>query len=275
MSEPDSPPEKQYYFLLGVIAWAVAAYLFYNGWNSSHPGSFYLFSLILFIVGIKLFSNAKKADQEHAENRGHQVQAQSSEITYAKGEVYLGEADAVARAELALEDLRKGTEAKALLTQQTLFHNQDSVAKDATKLGRPVEVHRDIVREEELSRIRLQEHEEKARVDLQVRWQEIVQDLDAADLLEISEQQLLKKLRGNLNELYRERYQIEEGDDPPVVREKILARYDKDAGYLERLIDARQAGHFLQEDKEEVRRLAEGTPDSGADYPAAIDSDDQ
>lgn len=158
----------------------------------------------------------------------------------------------------------------------------EQLINNALAKGRTLETDQELVKEEGLSNLRISEaqqmsdigvseHERRTSIDIDARWKQIVQDLDAADLYEISEQQLLRKLRANLTDLHRERYQIEKGKDPPQVKKKILARYDKDIVYLDRLIDARQAGHFSDQDREKVRRLAEGSSDSGADYPPEDD----
>jgi hypothetical protein len=148
--------------------------------------------------------------------------------------------------------------------------------EQALRKGRTVDTDQRVILETELSQLKtdearrlsdiaVSEHERRTNIDIQARWEQIVQDLDAADLLEISEQQLLKKLRNNLTELYREQHQIKQGDDPPSVKKKILARYNKDIAHLERLIDARQAGLLSSEDRQEARRLAAGASEGRAD----------
>jgi hypothetical protein len=181
------------------------------------------------------------------------------------------------------EAVRKGRKSEAdfrvYIAQHaaTLFELQtrEELIGKALEKGRDFAVDQQLIVEEAQSRIRMDElerttkihvgeHERRTQIDIESRWQQIVQDLDAADLLSISDQQLLKKLRQNLIELIRERDQIAKGDDSPSVKKRILARMDKDIDSLERLIDARQARLLSSENGEETRRLKEGTPDSGA-----------
>ncbi len=178
------------------------------------------------------------------------------------------------------EEVRKGQKSevdfKMFLARNAealndLVHNSHLRAL-AMDRGVTLEDYRNISREEELARVRtdeeqrrsdtkVSEHERLTDINLKARWREINQDLDAADLVLMSEQQLLKKLTDNLTALYREQHQIKIGDDPPPVKKRILARYDKNIEYLESLIDAKQAGHFSSKDREEAGRFAEGAAD--------------
>lgn len=178
--------------------------------------------------------------------------------------------------EAALHSRRAVETFKMFLAQNAaaLFQLQANAAliEQALSRGRTLQADQQIILEEALSRLRtdearrasnisVSEHERRTQIDVQARWEQIVQDLDAADLLAISEQQLLKKLRANFNELVRERHQISKGNDPEPVKKRILSRFDKDIDSLERLIDARQARLFLSENGEETRRLKEAPSD--------------
>ena len=273
--EPITAGETQsVYRLLSIGLWIACVLLIATACSASNGANIWAHIILGVGAGVAASGFGRKANEAYETEKretGYAVEIKSNQIALRANEEREKQIEEEAQRALELQRMRQETAAREELARQQEIEAKkkeqalrERLIEEGIKKGIPPE-----------AVASLNEHELRTKIDSQNRWVEIVQDLDAADLLEISEQQLLKKLRGNLNELYRERYQIEEGDDPPVVREKILARYDKDAGYLEGLIDARQAGHFLQEDKEKVRRLAEGTPDGGAGYPAAIDSDDQ
>lgn len=161
--------------------------------------------------------------------------------------------------------------AQHIITLQEL-KLREVLIENALRAGLPVEDHTRLVvaeresqartdEEKRRSDIKVSEHERLTEINLQSRWLEITQDLDAADLVQMSEQQLLRKLTDNLTALYREQHQIEIGDDPPQVKERILARYEKNIEHLESLIDAKQAGHFSSQDREEAGRFAAGEAD--------------
>ena len=97
-----------------------------------------------------------------------------------------------------------------------------------------------------------------SEIKLEENWKTIVQDLDAGDLLEISDQQVLNKLTSLLADQYRERHQIEIGDDPPQVKDALVLRYNKNIRYLEDKIDGRQAGLVLPKNRQETLGLGEG-----------------
>lgn len=209
-------------------------------------------------------------------------------------EALTAEQQAVLRQGAVLEEeIRRGRKSEADFRVYVAKHaatlyelqTREELIERALEKGRTLDTDQRLILEEAQSRIRtdeleratqihVNEHERRTQIDIDARWQQIVQDLDAADLLSISEQQLLKKLRQNLIELVREREQIAQGGDPPGVKDRILARMDKDIDSLEGLINARQARLLLSEDEKKARRLAEGTPDSGSHYPPDVDADD-
>jgi hypothetical protein len=180
--------------------------------------------------------------------------------------------DAIIRKKKKLADYQMWVIQNAVTLRQ-IFVNEHLI-DNALREGLTVEAHQPIVVRRLTDDLEITKHERLVQIELERRWKEIVQDLDAADLLEISELQLLDKMRERLVTLERERYQISKGQDPKPVKKRILARYSKDIKFLGDLIDARQAGRILSKDKETARRLAEGTPEGRADYPAAIDADD-
>jgi predicted transcriptional regulator len=147
--------------------------------------------------------------------------------------------------------------------------NQEQFVNKATELGiDPV-----ILSLTEQSQIEVNKARQLAEIDIERRWKEIVQDLDAADLLHLSEQQLINKLTGYYEELLRKKHEIEIGADPEPVKNALLARYDKNIKSLEGRIDDRQDRLVLSENGKEVKRLETGEGDRRADYPPESDED--
>lgn len=104
--------------------------------------------------------------------------------------------------------------------------------------------------------------EEQVRIDLDKRWKEIVQDLDAGDLLAISDLQVVKKLTQELAAARRERHQIEKGDDARKVKKQILTDYDRFILNLEGRINERTEGLVLPANQQTPKRLAAENPQS-------------
>jgi hypothetical protein len=145
-----------------------------------------------------------------------------------------------------------------LLVNERLINN-------ALEKGMTLDGHQRVIEASELSKLQIDEHQRRVEIDLEARWKSIVQDLDAADLLQISERQVIRKLLAELSETRRERYAILTGNDPEEVKIQILSDYDKHISNLELHLDARQTRLLLSENGQETRRLEEGPPDSGDD----------
>jgi hypothetical protein len=151
--------------------------------------------------------------------------------------------------------------------------NKEKYLSEIRLAEREGTIHQDIRRQRELSEIEVRKHRELTNIDLEKRWKEIEQDLDAGDLLDLSDQQLIRKQTEHLEEMYRRRHELLHGPDPEEVKVYLLARYDKNIAHLEAKIDARQAGLLLPENGQKAKGLKAAT-EGGADYPAAIDPDD-
>ena len=153
--------------------------------------------------------------------------------------------------------------------ESTQNENEQKFTLKATELGtNPI-----ILSEQQRSQIEVDKARQLAEIDIERRWKEIVQDLDAADLLHLSEQQLINKLTGYYEELLRKKHEIEIGADPEPVKNALLARYDKNIQSLEGRIDDRQDRLVLSENGKEVKRLETGEDNRRADYPPESDED--
>jgi hypothetical protein len=106
------------------------------------------------------------------------------------------------------------------------LHIRQQLAEAALAQGTSIDEYIAAQAERMRSDVRVSEHERKTHIDLENRWKEILQDLNAADLESIATRQVAKKIRDELVEARRERHSIEQGLDPPAVKEAILKDYD-------------------------------------------------
>ena len=108
-------------------------------------------------------------------------------------------------------------------------------------------INTDAVRtEQQMSEVRIEEHRRKSEIDLENRWKEIMQDLNAADMEAIATRLVIKKMRKELEEARRERYSVEVGSDPKQLKSEILGDYDNYITNLTKQINATET-RLLQE----------------------------
>jgi hypothetical protein len=228
-------------------------------------GAFRLLYLAV-ICGVAGFFFNHKASTVQAEEREelrHQIEVKDLGFQITKRGLREEQIETETQEELELARLRRETEAKAERARQKEVGLRERLIDIGTEKG---------LLPESVSSVN--EHKYRTDIDLEKRWREIAQDLDAGDLLDLADQQLIKKQTVYLEEMYRRRYEIATGDDPPEVKEALLARYDKNIRHLEVKIDARQTGLLLSENGQEARRLTAGEAEGGTDYPDKVDSDD-
>lgn len=161
-------------------------------------------------------------------------------------------------------------ENKILVSTKASQHEMDTATYGQKKLS---EIELETARQ--LSGIKIGEHEELKKIDLDARWKEILQDSNAADLALIGDHLVTKKLRQELREARTERHQIRTGEYPEELRQELLGDYDKFVTRLEAAIDARETGHLLSANKETPKGLTSGEAESRAEYPAETDEDSQ
>jgi hypothetical protein len=226
---------------------------------------FFVAGIVLYLIGHWAGWKADHAFEEAAEEIQGRISVRGFETAYKKQLVEEGYAEQETAEEIELRHIERETMARSFLTQQTQLLNDDVVARQASQLGRDRESHKTITMLEESSRISVTEHAKRAEIDTETRWKEIVQDLDAADLLHLSEQQLINKLTGYLEELYQKKHGIETGSLPDPVKRPILERYDKNIRNLEEQINDRQNRLVLSGLQKEAKGLTAGEADSGGD----------
>ncbi len=231
--------EKQHqtYKVISVVLWITAVALVFT---------VTVWGIFLAIVSAIAAHQIGKMDayQNVVHGLKGKVEIKNEEMSLTTAEIRQQQIEKQTKADLDLADLQRETAKK-------LEHVRQTILDDARKK---------VLTPEAVSAVN--EHKYRTEIDIDKRWKEIVQDLDAADLLEISEQQLIKKLTGYLAEQLRERHTIEIGKDAPQVKEALLARYDKNIAYLEAQIDARQTGLLLSENGQEAKRIGQGEADS-------------
>jgi hypothetical protein len=159
-------------------------------------------------------------------------------------------------AQLTVIEEREAQTLVSTAQNQTEIHRQEleqSLIAAGKQHGLPVEMVGEVNKAKYLSEIKLEEN-----------WKMIVQDMNAGDLLETSDHQVIKKLTEHLTEQIRDRYALSQSADPDEVKERLLKRYDKNIEFLEAKIDGKQAGLLSSENGKETLRLAEGETDSAA-----------
>jgi hypothetical protein len=213
--------------------------------------------IIAIASGVAAYVFSQKATTAHAEEREeleHQIQVKDLEFTITKQDIREEQIEREAKLEIELRELQQQGALKAEHVRQKESDLQGHLVDIGIEQG---------LKPEAVSAVN--EHKYRTEIDLDKWWKGITQDLDAGDLLDLSDQQLIKKQTERLEEMYRRRYEIANGDDPPEVKEALLGRYDKNIRHLEVKIDARQTGLLLSENGQEARRLEAGEADSGAD----------
>jgi hypothetical protein len=229
------------------------------------------------VLGLYLARLSKQAYQKEVEELSSKIEVKKKQAELQEHLIREPHAPDKVRLKMLLEQIQANAERRRAELDNTLLETAKQTGLT------PVEVV-EINKEKYLSEIRLAEREgviqqdtrrtrELTEIELEKRWREIVQDLDAGDLLDLSDQQLIKKQTERLEEMYRQRHELLYGPDPEDVKVYLLARYDKNIQHLEAKIDARQTGLLLPPNGQKTKRLttkAEG----GADYPAAVDADD-
>jgi hypothetical protein len=238
-------------FGLSILMWGGAVYLFITACTSPPLTAVWhvVISIGLAIAAYKMWGNAKGSTQELHLNSKIAVKQKEMAYDYELTREKQIEKENKDRVDLAAA--QRETQLQAEDVRKKELDLQNELVERGIEHGLiPADVS-EVNKAQFLSDIKQKAYK-----------QEILDDLDAGDLYEISEQRVLKKLTNLLTEQIRERHQIEEGDDPPKVKEALLARYDKNITFLEAEIDARQAGLLLPKNQEETLRIGEGEGDS-------------
>jgi hypothetical protein len=123
-----------------------------------------------------------------------------------------------------------------------------------------------------LSEVKVREHRKLKDIDLNARWREIQQDSDAADLAQLGDYLLIKKLHQELMEAREKRHAIEVSSRPRKLKEELLADYDEFIARIKAKINERETGHIQTQNGKEARGAKAATK-SRANYPPAREVD--
>lgn len=164
---------------------------------------------------------------------------------------------------------------QTFLTQNAALIHQlkanEKLIERALSKGFTLETNQEVLKETELSRIRVEEHAKIKEVDLDARWKEIQQDSDAADLAQMGDYLVVKKLRKELREAREERHTIKTSKRPKELKEELLADYDEFITRLKAKIDERETGHIPSQNRQ--AQGGRNSADGGAHYPPEDDED--
>lgn len=162
-----------------------------------------------------------------------------------------------------------------LVQNAALIHGlraMEHLINQALERGFTVETDQEVRKQTEFSRIKVEEHQRLKDLDLQARWREIQQDSDAADLAQLGDYLLVKKLRQELREAREERHRIKKDDIDEELKAELVADYDEFISRLKAKIDERETGHIPSQNGKE-KAGAKGTSNSRANYPPESDED--
>jgi len=115
------------------------------------------------------------------------------------------------------------------------------------------------------AQIEVLKHQQMTDIDLEKRWKEYQQDIDAADRNELTPHQLVDKLTKFLFTLFDEYRQIELQETDDWLKVKKLEQLDRNIRALGGIINARTQGLLLSENGPEVQRSLPAPNDSGDD----------
>lgn len=235
---------------LSILMWGAAVYLFITAWSDPWTGVWHIVLAIgLAIAAYKMWGNAKESTQEVHLNSKIVVKQKEMDYDYELTREKQIKKENQDRVDLAAAQRETAFQAEDVRKKELELQNE--LIQRGIEHGLiPVDVS-EVNKAKFLSELKRKEYK-----------QEILDDLDAGDLYEMSGQRVLIKLTDLLDEQVRKRHKIEESNDPPKVKEALLARYDKNITFLEAEIDARQAGLLLPQNKEETLRIGEGEGDS-------------
>jgi hypothetical protein len=264
--EPITAGETQTgYRVIAVACFVIAIVLMFT---ASFGGCFV--GVLLAIAGFTMLRSAANAYETERHEASARVDIKQSQIAFKAEVVRESQIQSEAARALELQSIRQETESKAEVIRQKsldVAQTELDLQKHLLEIGKQQGLRPDAVSS-------INEHKYRTEIDLDNRWKEILQDSNAADLALIGDHLVIKKLREELTKARKERFAIKTGDDPEELKQELLADYDKFISRLEAKIDARETGHLLPENRKAQGRLTEGTPDSGTEYPAAIDGDD-
>ena len=220
------------------------------------------------VQGIKTRSQLKR-DKENQEAANSAIATATEGIhqTTAAEEAHLTKEATKPRHEEAREVEIAAT--KTVLTQHNVIQ---TLANNALEVKMSVENHQQYLLQKFLSELKVDEHKQLTELDLDNRWKEIVQDLDAGDLLVIAARGVIKKFEADLRAKRIEKRNTEKDRTlGKPLRLKLLDDIDKSIEHLEGQIrdwQKKETGLDLRQNQtingqgNDTRYITEGETDS-------------
>lgn len=245
LATPPPASGKFVFAATGLVAWAFAGFLFYNVMNTTRTWTsfvYFIFSIILFGVGISLFKAASGADQKHAENMAARAQAKAEHARHETEQIRLENARQNAIKNQQLEDeQRRAAEALFRYERELIELKQDYIA-DARNKGLDVDNLIGLNVRQLQQDADFQDFVRRETVRLQGVQIETQFQLDAANQVQIYD--IIAQLETQLTQLRIERRKIETEEPDRKLRKQLLA--DKDRRITQTEQDINEKNRFLQ-----------------------------
>lgn len=283
-SNPETPVAVYGLYGLGVFLFMLAVFFFFfapslGGWGAI--GCVAL-SIACFVGGVRCMQAGYDAFQKRAQNMEALAKAKAAHADHERNQIALENARREAKEQAEIDAKKRQLEKKQMDANYRLIDEDERTrtiehrTKQKELQLRQAFIPKAMEKGVDLDRLfGINEHEHRTEIDLENRWKEILQDSNAADLAQIGDHLVIKKLRQELQNARRERYAIKTGGDPEELKQELLSDYDKFIERLEAKIDERETGHLLSEDRPAPRKIGQAAGDSRPDYPPETDEDSE
>jgi hypothetical protein len=233
---PIASPAALPLYLLGVVLCFAAFGFFYlvmdvGGW---HGFTFFGASILCLVGARYIFRTAYVADQKYAKDMQARADTHKARVEFERHDVALGsvrgeaERDAMMRRmQQEIELLRMEVGKRMIPVQeQTQFMqeyvNQRELAmrqrfiKPAEQQGMSVDQY-----------LEVNEHWNRKLIDLEIRWREIEQDLEAAMKVDMADIEYNRRLLEYWEDMVRRQWLIAHSDEPDSIKDPLLKLYNK------------------------------------------------
>ena len=274
---PQPPSAKMIYFVAGVVCFLGAAGFF---------AAVVQFGLVAFAVSVGLFyagwvlcKAGYRADEQHAkdmQSRAHVIKAQ---------------ADAE-RHRIEAENARREAQRRAVL--QTERDRADREAIEAERLSH-IQRQRDITYQERLrpiaeeyginisdviainvervrNQLELEKHAGQNKLDNRKRWEQIQQNLTAANLVSLASSEQVKQLTTNLIAAVNLLVSVESNSWPEEQKATVRAQIKKNIKYIQEAIDGLRANarRVQGNNRQKAGGMHRPRPNARAHYPPGV-----
>lgn len=157
--------------------------------------------------------------------------------------------------------------------QLLTIKHQATLVEQAMATGLPLDDDAEVRKEKLMVDAAVDKHERLTKIDLDNRWKEIEQDLNAADRVQMSELLILDKERRYLEDQIRKRHELQHSKESAQLKIELLSEYDEHIKFLKERISARQAKLLSAENGQNTGADKAAKTNSPANYPTATDAD--